>query len=155
MNWDEWAFGLIGEIEKKSKDPSTKVGCLITTKDHSFVSAGFNGFPRGVEDNIQIVPQRYERPEKYLWTEHAERNAIYGAERSLRDCVVYVKWWPCADCARGIIQSRISEVVLDGDSKEFNDTELNNRWKEQMDVSKVMLKEAGVNVRVFKRTKPE
>jgi dCMP deaminase len=151
MEWDEYAFNLIGEIKKKSKDPSTKTGCLILNRDHKFVSAGFNGFPRGIEDDIKIVPERYETPAKYLWTEHAERNAIYGADGSLKDCIIYVPWWPCADCARGIIQSGISEVVLDGDSPEFNDEALKARWKDQHDVSKIMFEESGVMVRVFNR----
>ncbi len=151
MSWEEYFFNMITEIAKKSKDSSTKTGCIISSKEHKFISAGFNGFPRGVKDDIKLVPERYERPAKYLWTEHAERNAIYGAERSLKDCVIYINWWPCADCARGIIQSGISEVVIDGDSKEFNDKNLKERWNDHWKVSKIMFEESGIIVRIYKR----
>lgn len=153
MNWEEYFFDIIKSIEKKSKDPSTRVGCVIVTPSHEIVTTGFNGFPRRVRDDIDQVPQRYERPLKYLFTEHAERNAIYAAARrgvALDGCTIYVEWNPCADCMRGIIQSGIREVVLNGRSEAFNNEELYKRWADHIECAKEMAGEAGVVIRVWK-----
>src|SRR5579859_6577664 len=65
----------IGELY--SKDQSTKVGDLIIGENNRPLSWGYNGFPTGVNDD---VPERHDRTkEKYKWSEHAERNAIYSA----------------------------------------------------------------------------
>lgn len=111
MTWDDFFLGLAGYVSQKSKDQSTKVGAVIVGPDHEVLSLGWNGFPRGVDDNVQ---ERHERPAKYEWTEHAERNAIYNAARhgiALRGATIYVTHAPCAACARAIVQSGIRAVV--------------------------------------------
>jgi dCMP deaminase len=146
MNWDEYFFEIIESIPKKSKDPSTKVGCLIVSPNNEIVSSGFNGFPRKVEDDLEIVPERYERSKKLLFTEHAERNAVYAAARRgtpLANCRLYIGWHPCAGCMRAIIQSGICEVVINGDV----DKEFQKRWQEETEVAEIMAKEAGVKIR--------
>jgi dCMP deaminase len=127
---------------------------MITGDDHGHRTAGFNGFARGVRDSVEEVPERYERPAKYKWTEHAERNAIYYAAKvgiPLAGCTLYVDWHPCSECARGIINSGISKVVIDGDSNSHNNQELRERWKEDHQIAATMFEEAGVPVIVFKR----
>ena len=59
-----------------SKDTSTKVGAVVVGPDKEIRSTGYNGLVRGVDDNI---PERMERPTKYDFFEHAERNAVYNA----------------------------------------------------------------------------
>ena len=110
-NWDKRWIDLALFVAEWSKDNSRKVGAVIVDSRNTVVSLGWNGFPRGVNDDVDA---RHERPMKYLWTEHAERNAIYNAASNgytLRGCKIYLPWFPCADCARGIIQSGISEVI--------------------------------------------
>lgn len=95
----------------KSKDRSSKVGCVIVSQNYRFLVKAYNGFPVGVDDTIEA---RHARPEKYFWTEHAERNAIYNAARNgihLEHCRVYVNWFPCVDCARGLIQVGMTELI--------------------------------------------
>ena len=150
ISWDEYCFGQIPRIKVKSKDPSTKVGCLIVGTDYGTVATGFNGFPRGVKDKISEVPDRYERPKKYLYTVHAERNAIFAAAKdghALKGCRLYIEWYPCADCMQGIIQSGIVEVVVNTASESFNDPVLKERWKDHMEASLEMAEEAGVVIR--------
>lgn len=150
MSWDEYFFGMINQIKAKSKDPSTKVGCIIVAPDHSPVSMGFNGFPRGVRDKVSEVPERYERPKKYLFTVHGERNAIYAAAKkgaALNGCRLYIEWYPCADCMQGIIQSGIVEVVVNSASTSFNDSALYERWKDHIEAGQEMAQEAGVVLR--------
>lgn len=121
-----------------SKDKSTKVGCVIVGPDREVRSMGYNGFPRGVDDTVD---ERYERPAKYKWTEHAERNAVYNAARmgvSLKGCNAYIPWYPCSDCARAVIQSGIEAIIAY--TPDFDDP----RWGPDFRVSNQMLDEAGV-----------
>lgn len=78
IDWDAYFMSLCYMVSIKSKDQSTKYGAVIVGPDHEIRSTGYNSFPRGVNDNLS---ERQKRPEKYLWFEHAERNAIYNAAR--------------------------------------------------------------------------
>jgi len=139
VNWNDYFVSLLGPIAAKSKDTSRKVGCIIVGPDKEIRSTGFNGLPRGCNDTL---PERYARPEKYFWFEHAERNAIYNAARhgaSLEGCTAYVNMPPCMDCARGIVQSGISMVVSPApppdDPKYAEDFERIKELFEECDVS--------------------
>lgn len=138
-SWTKRWLELTDLVSSWSKDTSTKVGCVIINKRNVVLSLGWNGIPRGVIDSKS---SRDERPEKYLWYEHAERNAIYNAVftgRSLEDSVLYCNLFPCADCARAIIQSGIKTVIVSGNK-------LPDKWLESVEVSKQMFEEAGVEV---------
>jgi dCMP deaminase len=110
-DWDTRFMNLAREIGSWSKDRSRRVGCVVVGPNNEIRATGFNGFPRGVNDDRE---ERHTRPTKYLWTEHAERNAIYNAARqgvSLSGCRMYVPWFPCIDCARAIVQVGILELI--------------------------------------------
>lgn len=109
--WREHLMGFAAHAATMSKDPSTKVGCIIAGPNREIRSTGYNGLPRKVQD----LPERMERPAKYLWTSHAEENAIAHAARvgvSLDGCIMFVTHHPCSRCARCIIQAGILEVVV-------------------------------------------
>ena len=112
MNWDEYFIQIAEVVKLKSKDIHTHIGVVIVGHNHEIVSTGYNSFPRGINDD---VPERQERPEKYFWFEHAERNAIYNAARigvSTLGCTMYMTCaMPCVDCARAIINAGIVRVV--------------------------------------------
>ncbi len=139
MNWIEYFFNLTECIALKSKDRSVKIGAIIVGPDHEIRSTGFNGFPRGVLDDVE---PRHERPAKYLYTEHAERNAIFHAARCgvcTKGTTLYLNTgYPCADYARAIIQAGISRVMMMEDKMDAG------RWGESCAVAKIMLWEAGV-----------
>lgn len=136
-----------------SKDPSTKVGALFMYPDSlQILSMGYNGMPRKIDETIS---ERWERPQKYKWTEHAERNAIYNAACSgtpLRNSICVSTHFPCADCARGIIQSGC-KMVISHDIKEFesDNPEAAARWKSDCDLSVEMLTEAGIQMMLIKK----
>ena len=138
-NPDQYFMNLAKATASASKDELTKLGAIIIGPDKEIRATGFNSFPRGINDN---VPARQKRPEKYLWIEHAERNAIYCAAMhgaALKGCTLYCEWLPCTDCARGIIQVGIVKVIT-------SSFDIPPRWLSDMTVSITMLKEAGVFV---------
>lgn len=146
--WNHRFMGLAKHISTWSKDNSTKVGCAIVGPDKEIRSTGYNGMPRGVDDNN---PKRYERPTKYSFFEHAERNAIYNATlfgTSLRDCSIYVTVVPCADCARAIIQSGIKEVFFQTPNETDEKSKISG-WRESVKFSLEMFEESGVKYNII------
>lgn len=142
FEWDKYHIGFAIHACSKSKDRSTKVGAFIVGPYNEPRSAGFNGFPRGVNDHVE---GRHLRPEKYLFTEHAERNAIFNAARSgvsVDKCTMYMNFepCPCADCARAIIQSGIIRLV--GPNIKFEGK--GRQWEDSIAAGIVMLNEAGI-----------
>ena len=139
--WIGRMLGMADQVASWSKDSSTKVGAVITDIDGSPVSWGFNGMPMGIDDT---VPERTVRPAKYKWTAHAERNAMDLAPHGdLRNCVMFVTFFPCSNCAQSIIQRKIRTVVIDESSLPENAPD---RWKEDMLIAWEMLTEAGVSI---------
>jgi len=149
MNWHQYFFEMSKLAAKRSKDESTQCGAVIVGPSNEVRSTGYNSFPRGVVDDIK---ERQERPEKYDWIEHAERNACYNAARmgvSLMGCTIYQDWLPCADCARAIIQCGISKIVIDSQSYKNGNKEWDERWGRKLKIALQMLKEAGVTVSIY------
>ena len=139
--WDIRFLDLAEHISGWSKDPSTKVGCVVVGEDREIRSTGFNGFPRGISDDEDRLT---DRDKKYPLICHAEENAIMHAARigvSLKGSTAYVTWPPCSRCARSLIQAGIQEIVYpktDG---------IPERWVEDFNISNGMLLEEGIHVR--------
>lgn len=139
--WDQKFINLVDEIASWSKDTNRQVGCVIVNDDKDILTQGYNGFPRNADDNTDL--RRYERPLKYLWTEHAERNAIYNAARtgtSLKGGTLYCNFFPCIDCCRGTIQVGIKKVYAP--KPDLNHEKWGDGWLEGI----IMLKECGVEI---------
>ena len=141
--WDQRFLRLALEMCDWSKDPSTQVGCVIVGPDREIRTTGYNGLPRGCDDNN---PNRIIRPQKYFYWEHAERNSLFNATRvgiPLLGCTAYVtskpiKFGCCAECVRAMIQSGIVRIVQEpiaGDAQ---------RWDASVQAGLELLAEAGV-----------
>jgi dCMP deaminase len=110
--WDKRFLEMARFIALWSKDRSTKCACVLV-KDNRVIATGYNGFPEGTEDYDN--EEKHERPEKYFWFEHAERNAIYSAARkgvAVEGATAYVTGPPCVDCTRGMIQAGVVDVII-------------------------------------------
>jgi dCMP deaminase len=124
-----------------SSDPSTQNGAVIV-RDGRVLCRAANQFPAGVA----ALPERWHRPLKYAFVEHAERNVIYVAARegiATAGATLFCPWYACTDCARAIIQSGIAEVV--GHQLLVDLTY--DRWRDTIGVALAMLREAGVRTR--------
>ena len=140
--WDEYFMSMCYLASTRSKDPDTKVGAVIVGENKQIISIGYNSFPRNCLD--EELPS--ERPEKYQYMEHAERNAIYNACLNGVSCaggVMYVPFVPCCDCARAIIQCGIRDVVYDTDY---------NSECDKSNATTTMFGQAGIMLRRFEGT---
>lgn len=136
--WDRRFLELADHVSEWSKDPSTKVGCVIVRPDKTIASVGYNGFPRNVDD----CEERYnDRELKYLMVKHAEENAADFAKESLTGYTAYVTHHPCSNCTGTLIQKGISCIVTRKPSDAFAE-----RFKKSFEASKIMIEEANIKL---------
>lgn len=137
--WEKRFMKLAAEVSTWSKDPSTQCGAVIA--DGNLIKAlGYNGFPRNVKDDQEIL---IDRDRKYPRTIHAELNAILNASgQNLLGCTIYVHPMPpCAPCMACIIQSGISSVITYAPTDEQV-----SRWGSSFKEALLMAEEAGVYI---------
>jgi dCMP deaminase len=126
--------------KEHATDPSTQNGALIIDPwTQQVLAQGANHFPRGVQEN----DFRWERPQKYQFVEHAERNSIYdAAAKGIKTDGRWMicPWYACTDCARAIIQAKIKKVIGHQTTLDWTP----EHWKDSIEVALNMLDEAGV-----------
>ena len=146
--WDRHFLGLSLYHSRLSKDPNTKVGSVIIGPDRELLSAGFNGFPRGIAD----TPERLnDRDTKLKLVVHAEMNALLAAARTgmrLKGCILYLAatddtglvWGgpPCTRCTVEIIQVGICEIVS------YPVKSAPSRWHADLMLARSLIEEAGI-----------
>jgi dCMP deaminase len=147
ISWDEFFIGVAELASKRSKDPRTSHGAVIVNNDNRILSTGYNGLPKGFEDDGSFKGVDYWDSEiKDKFSVHAEQNAILNAFTDLRGSILYLYsergYYPCSDCAKMIVQSEIKEVVLHHAIKENTD-------KYNWDYTKHTFEKAGVKIRIL------
>lgn len=140
--WHQRFMALCEHISNWTEDRDVNVGAVIVGPNLEIRSTGYNGLSRGVSDEDD---ERFDRAsgEKFFWFEHAERNAIYNAARvgaALSGCTIYINRFPCADCARAIIQSGIGTIYCPPKPK------FDGALDHSFDVSLQMISESGVTL---------
>ena len=143
--WHVRFVQLAHEVAKWSKDPSTKVGCILA-RDRRVISTGFNGFPRNISDSFDRL---MDREQKYEITVHAEVNAVTTAALhgvSTENCTAYVTFSPCSRCASVLINAGITAVYVSGGSV------IPDRWIKNFVLASKLLAEAGVHYEVIDPT---
>lgn len=137
--WDKRFVELAHHVSAWSKDPSTRVGCVLVNDRRIVVGMGYNGFPRGVVDSDERLN---DRPTKYKLVVHAEVNAILNANSEVSGATAY-NWPlpPCVDCMKFLIQAGVKKVVYPKP-----DEESRQRWGESWELANQMAAEAGVEL---------
>lgn len=107
-SWDEYFIGIAEEVAKRSKDPSTKFGCVIVDAKHRPISFGYNGMIQGADESKMTLS---ERPMKYYFVIHSEMNALLFAGRDLSGCTVYNTGATCENCLKYCLQAGIKRFV--------------------------------------------
>ena len=145
-SFDDRMMSMVYLLAEGSKDERTHIGAVVIGPDKEIRTTGYNSFVRRLNDN---VPGRQEKPEKDYWFEHGERNAMDNATltgTSLKGCRMYTNGIPCTNCARGIVQSGILEVIVD---EEWNKTNSGEDLEESKRTIQ-MFRETGVKIRYWK-----
>lgn len=126
----------------QSPDPSTQNAAVIVDDTGPYMSTlSHNEFPHGVE----YTGERWQRPLKYSFIEHAERNSVYlAAKRGLMiDGKAMVSpWAACTDCARAIIQSGLVALITHQQAHDLSP----QFWLDSIKPAMAMFDEAGVEV---------
>lgn len=141
MSWDCYFMGVALLSKERSKDPDTQVGACLVNDENKIVGVGYNGMPIGISDDI--FPWGKDESDtlndKRSYVCHAELNAVLNSfgERTCKK--IYVTRFPCNECAKVIIQSRISRVIYYEDPEPKSE-----QSKISREASKRMLSATGV-----------
>lgn len=108
--WDEYFMKIAETVALKSKDPSSKMGCVIVDKDKRVVSLGYNGLIRGADESKMTLS---ERPMKYRFAIHSEMNAVIFARENLDGCTIYNRVATCDNCLKYCLQAGIKRFVYE------------------------------------------
>ncbi|HIN09723.1 MAG TPA: dCMP deaminase family protein [Phycisphaerales bacterium] len=147
QKWHERFLELADCIATWSKDPSRGVGAVIVSPMRQVLATGYNGLPRGFEDQ----PERLQRPVKYDLIVHAEMNAIIQCARngiSPVGATLYSSFSPCIHCSLSIVQAGINRVVTRPIEKGDED------WNDSIEKSVVLFEEVGIEYLVLEPACP-
>ncbi len=133
QKWDKRFMSMADLVSSWSKDPSTKVGCVLVDGSRRVVSVGFNGPPS------KTVDSEYPREVKLRRSIHAEANALHFANSDVSGCTAYVTHPPCANCTGHLIQRGISRIAAKVGSRAFE-----SRWADDIKEAEAMCSESGV-----------
>jgi dCMP deaminase len=138
------------KLATESPDPSTQNGAILIDSGYAqgfYMGSGCNKFP----DRVVQSADRWERPKKYSFIEHAERNALFDAAKKglmlnrTPELTLVCPWAACADCARAMIQMGVRRLVT---HKSMHDLPA-LRWSESIQYAFEMFKEAELEVVMF------
>jgi deoxycytidylate deaminase len=90
-----------------SKDPSSKVGCVIVGPKNMITSTGYNGMVSGCEE-AELWEPREMKLEAVI---HAELNALLFARRDVTGHTMYTTHAPCVNCLKHTLQAGIRDIV--------------------------------------------
>ncbi|MBR3332068.1 hypothetical protein IKG28_00310 [Candidatus Saccharibacteria bacterium] len=107
-SWDEYFMKIAETVALKSKDPSSKMGCVIVDKNKRVVSLGYNGLVQGADESKLTLS---ERPMKYRFATHSEMNAVLFAHQDLSGCTIYNRVATCDNCLKYCLQAGIKRFV--------------------------------------------
>lgn len=109
LEWTDYFMAMAFLAAKRSKDPSTQVGCCIVNEDKKIVALGYNGFPIGCSDDVSrghkyfiffffcdFVDFRFHQTH---WSKcrnsHGARKPAIRCNRNSRTCVM-LRWMLCS-----------------------------------------------------------
>jgi len=133
ISWDEFFMGVAVLAAQRSKDPNTQVGSCIVNGDNRIIGVGYNGFPNGCFDD----EFSWDSPSKYFFVVHSEENGIINCvdRAELKGSIMYVTLFPCNECAKLIIQSRIKKIYYLSDK--YKDTDSVIAAKKMFNAAKI------------------
>jgi dCMP deaminase len=107
-SWTDYFLGLAKVVSQRSHDVHTQHGCIITDQNNRILGVGYNGFPRGLND--EKLPTN--RPDKYIWMIHSEINALNNCVVRPDNGIAYVTGQCCNNCIMSLWQEGIKTVYM-------------------------------------------
>jgi dCMP deaminase len=155
QEWDIFQLKLAKHYSTMSRDPSTKVGAVVTDMDSKYVyGLGYNGFPPDIPDTEDHLNNRAF---KYQHTIHAELNSLASLSRRSQGSLVpstdSVNWEPltlfvypfvpCLHCAQTIVDDYpfVTRVVSLDYSPE--------RWSKEFQESRKLFEQCDIEVTLY------
>lgn len=108
MKWHNRFMDMANLVAGWSKDPSKQVGAVIVNDNRLVLGLGYNGFPRGCDDHEALYADREVKLSRVI---HAELNAIFNANASVRGATLYTTCFTCDRCAAHVVQAGIETVI--------------------------------------------
>lgn len=105
--WDTYFMEIAKAVSLRSKDPATKVGCIVVDQQNRIIGTGYNGMSIGMKETQEL----WERPTKYAHVIHAEVNALNYLTKTAQNATLYTTMFCCADCAKRVAREKLSRVV--------------------------------------------
>lgn len=142
-SWDEYFISIANDVRNRSTCLRRRVGAIVV-KDRRILATGYNGAPSGFKHCSETGCVRAEEEvpagERHELCRgiHAEQNAIVQAAAfgvSIRNSTLYCTHFPCALCAKMIINAGIRRLVV---ARDYPD-----------DLSKSLLREAKIEVQTL------
>jgi dCMP deaminase len=130
--WTDYFLGLAKVVSQRSHDIHTQHGCVITDQNNRVLGVGYNGYPRGLIDDQ--LPKN--RPDKYPWMVHSERNALSNCVVRPDNGIAYVTGQCCNDCIIALWQEGIKTVyMIDDHGTHLFNEEAKKRFDTFIDMS--------------------
>lgn len=134
--WDRKWMAMAKTVATEfSKDPSTKVGAVLTFNLKKFINIGYNGFPEGADDSPELY---LDREKKYERTVHAEINSVLGIGHQ-GPFTIYCTLHPCSDCVLVLKNAKVNRMVFPRPTE----NEL-SRWGEKFLKAESLMDECGI-----------
>lgn len=116
ISFNEYFMGIAQQVKLRSPD-ITKVGAVIVSiKNNTIISSGYNGLPRNCNDNIDFS----DRDLVHSLIIHAEMNAILYAQSRFEDSVMYITMSPCSQCIKLIAAANIKKIYYNTEYKDIS-----------------------------------
>jgi len=126
--WDDnfW-LDIADKFSTQSYCKKKQVGAIFV-KDNYLVSTGVNGTVKGDTNNI-CECEATGKTEHYRVV-HAEMNAIANAHsiEDIKGSTLYINYFPCADCAKHLIQFGVDKIVFRGEVKDLSTLDYVSRF---------------------------
>jgi len=149
MSWHTYFMSIALLSSYRSKDRKTQNGACIVGKHNKIIGIGYNGLPRGLDDNDSIYWADEDDNDlvhsKHTYVVHAEKNAIYNCmTHDMAGATMYVTQFPCNTCAQAIIQVGIERVI-------FLNVKRHSRHQEMNCAVSKMFSDAAIDVDEYNR----
>ncbi len=109
MDLDKYFMELAKVAASKSKEPSTKVGCVIVDENNNVVSIACNDY--AIDPSSKYSTD--EKPMRYLISVHAEMRALILAGKSIKNCKAYITHASCENCLKHLIVAGVKEIIYE------------------------------------------